>query len=441
MIDLILKRAIKLGAEQAEVFICNAKKNKVSVRNFAVEEVKSTSEIGFAVRIINKKAMGFSFSTMFDKDSITETIKQAIETSEITAKDKDLNFFADSEKVCNNNLEIYDKSIDSLSLEDRINFALAIEKEARKNKKISKTELISYSDSFYEVALKNSFGIDKSYIATSFGGACEVIADGKNSSEAGFSIDYKTSLKDFDPKFIGEQAATSASQMLDSGQIDTANLEIVLPPITAVDFLSVLAPMFFAENIFKQKSLLASKLEKKIASPKINIIDNGILKKGLGSAPFDAEGVNSSKTNLVEKGILKNYLSDLYYAKKLKIKTTANATRSSHQSLPMIDNNNFYIEAGSISEKDLIKSIKKGFYVTRLMGLHTANPISGDFSLGASGLLIENGKLTKPIRGVAIAGNLLDVLLNITELANNLKFILNIGSPTLNLGTLTVSGK
>ena len=145
--------------------------------------------------------------------------------------------------------------------------------------------------------------------------------------------------------------------------------------------------------------------------------------KGLLSAPFDGEGMKTGKTTLIDQGILTGYLHNTYTANKDGVVSTGNAVRSSFKSTPEVGTTNFYIQQGTTEKEKLLQGIRRGLYITDVMGLHTANPISGDFSLGAAGILIENGELTTPVRGVAIAGNLLNVFKNIDGVANDLVFI------------------
>jgi PmbA protein len=204
--------------------------------------------------------------------------------------------------------------------------------------------------------------------------------------------------------------------------------------------LEVTAPSLTAEAVQKGKSLFANKMGQDIAASELNIIDDGHKKGAIISSPFDGEGVSTQKTILVENGILKSYLHNTYTAKKDGVSSTGNAKRGSYKSTPEVGTTNFYIDKGNITKDELIKNVEKGFYITEVMGMHTANPISGDFSVGASGIWIENGEFTKPVRGVAIAGNIKELLKSVEAVADDLTFFIGIGSPTLRIAKMTVSG-
>ncbi|HHU33232.1 MAG TPA: TldD/PmbA family protein, partial [Clostridia bacterium] len=190
----------------------------------------------------------------------------------------------------------------------------------------------------------------------------------------------------------------------------------------------------------KGKSVFSGKVGKKVSSTAITIIDDGALPGAILSSPFDGEGVRTQETILIEEGILQGFLHNSYTAAKEGVSSTGNGIRGSFKGTPEVGTTNFYIKPGSITQEELIKDISKGLYVTEVMGIHTANPISGDFSVGAAGLLIENGVLTTPVRGIAIAGNIIELLESVDLAANDLTFFVGRGSPTLRIAKMTISG-
>ena len=442
-INKAIKSAKSKGADQVEIFAIKTISNKTCVRNQSIEELKTSENIGFSVRVIKNKSLGFAFSSVWDKESLSDTIDKALKASQITTPDKYnlLPSLSKNNSIDASLLKLYDSEIINLSKQTRIGIAQEIESTAYKNKKITKTEMVTFSDTNYEIFLANSEGIKEHYQGTYCGGTAEVIAGTSDTaSEAGFGIDYKTCLKDFDPQKVGKEAAKQASMMLNAQSISTQKLSIVFSPIVSMDFLEVITPMLLADNGLKGKSLLWQKEGETIASAVISIIDNGCLPEAIGSAPFDGEGLPTQETVIIEKGILKTFLYDYYSALKAGRSSTGNSDRNGFMSLPRVGSHNIYFKPGAQSESEIINQIDNGFYVTKVMGMHTANPISGDFSLGASGLIIKKGQLDKPVCGVAIAGNLFSLLKQIVAVGSNLRFILGIGAPTINVGELTVSG-
>jgi len=161
----------------------------------------------------------------------------------------------------------------------------------------------------------------------------------------------------------------------------------------------------------------------------------------IGSAPFDGEGVPTSRTVLVDGGILKGFLHNSYTAAKEGLPSTGNGIRHSFKGTPEVGTTNFYVENGNTTPENIIKEISEGLYITEIMGMHTANPISGDFSLGASGIWIEGGELKQPVRGIAVAGNITELLQRVDAVGNDLRFYGTKGSPTLRIREMSLSGK
>ena len=220
----------------------------------------------------------------------------------------------------------------------------------------------------------------------------------------------------------------------------TQKAAVVLDPYIATNFLGLLSPALSAEAVQKGRSLFAGKVNQAVASPLITVVDDGRLPGGIASAPFDGEGVPTSETVLIDQGQLKGFLHNTYTAAKEGVSSTGNGVRSSFKSTPEVGSTNFFIRAGEKSPEQLIKEVPKGLYVTEVMGMHTANPISGDFSVGASGIWIEKGELTRPVRGVAIAGNIMDLLGAVDAVGSDLEFFGGKGAPTLRVSSMSLSG-
>jgi PmbA protein len=204
--------------------------------------------------------------------------------------------------------------------------------------------------------------------------------------------------------------------------------------------LELLAGALQADQVQKGKSFLASKVGESIGAACLNLIDNGRLPRGLATAPFDAEGLPTQKTIILEKGKLKGFLYDSYTARKGKTRSTGNAGRASYKGTPSPEATNFYLEAGTQTPKQLISQVKSGIYVRNVMGLHTVDTISGDFSLGLMGERIENGQRTHAVRGVTMAGNLMDLFKNVEAVGSDLVFSGSVGSPTLWIRDVSVGG-
>jgi PmbA protein len=190
--------------------------------------------------------------------------------------------------------------------------------------------------------------------------------------------------------------------------------------------------------VFKKASFLGDKLGEKVAAECVTIVDDGLRPRGLGTSPFDGEGVPTRRTPLLEKGVLKSFLYDCYTARKAKAATTGNASRS-YASLPHIGLNNLYLEAGPTPPEEIIQGVRQGLYVTAMLG-RGANTVTGEYSRGANGLWIENGELAFPVQEVTVAGDMLQMLLAIDAVGSDLAFRGAVAAPTLRFAELAVSG-
>jgi len=206
-----------------------------------------------------------------------------------------------------------------------------------------------------------------------------------------------------------------------------------------VDLLRFLSYSFKGKNIYKGKSLFKDKVGEKVISDKLNIFDDGNEMKALGFTYFDGDGVKADKISIIEKGIFMGGLYNLSIAKKAGATTTGNASRS-HSSLPNIGYHNLCLENGNVNINDMIIDLNNGIIIKELMGLHMANPITGEFSLGASGLKVDNGKIHGGFRGVTISGNILDIFSNIVAVGNDFQRRTTVGAPSLLIQDVIVSG-
>jgi PmbA protein len=435
----LVEQAQKLGAQQAEVYINLVKELEIEVNNQQVETMKVAEDRGVSIRIIRDGRMGFAYSSDPDRSRLAEMVRQAVANGGKTTADE-YNKLPVIQGTLPR-LQLNDEAIEVTPVEEKIALAMEIEKAARAyDKRVKNTRTSSYQDARYEVYLANSAGFAAAYTGSYCGGYAYLVAEENGDTQTGFGIKYSLKYKDLDPVKIGTDAAKKAVQMLGAQNVNTQKAAVVLDPYIATNFLGLIAPAITGEAVLKGKSLFADKRGKDIAASIISIIDDGSKQDGIMSAPFDGEGVATSKTDVVKDGVLQGFLHNTYTGLKMGEKSTGNGVRGSFKSTPEVSTTNFYIAPGATPKEQLLGEIENGFYIAEVMGMHTANPISGDFSLGAAGLWIEKGKLTKPVRGVAIAGNVLELLKSIDCVGDDLTFFVGKGAPTLRITQMSISG-
>jgi PmbA protein len=221
--------------------------------------------------------------------------------------------------------------------------------------------------------------------------------------------------------------------------VRTCEVPVIFDPLTARTLVNHVFQACAGDAVYRRSSFLIDQIGKKVAAPHLTIVDNARLIRGLGSSPFDDEGVPTQMTPIIENGVLQNYLHSSYTARKLKARPTGNGSRTGAGSIS-VGPTNFYLMPGTTSPEDMIASVKSGFYVFELIG-HGVNAVTGDYSRGAVGLWIENGKLSFPVQEVTIAGNLRQMLNDIEVVGNDPAFLGPVSAPTMKVRNMVVSGE
>jgi PmbA protein len=324
--------------------------------------------------------------------------------------------------------------------DQKIALALEAEEAARSaDPRIVNFEGGGFNSATRAIIMANSLGFAGDYEGTACSLSTVPVAQENGKMQRDYWYDQKRALKDLEnASSIGQRAASRAVRKLGARKVKTQQVPVVFDPLAAASLLSNLLQAVSGDAIMRKSSYLVGKLEEKIGSPLLTVIDDGRIRGGIGSRPFDSDGVPTRKTLVIENGVLKNYLLNTYTARKLGLRSTGNAARGT-SSAPMVTSNNLFIEAGSSSPEEIIRSVKNGFYVTELIGFGV-NIVNGDYSRGAAGLWIENGELTYPVEEVTIASNLKDMLKQIEMVGSDLEFRSRISAPTIKIERMTVSG-
>lgn len=443
----IVKKALKKGCDAVEVFIKSSRGISVEAKEGKVEALEASQEIGIAVKVINKQKLGFAFTT--DPEAVDIAVDEAVEASKWNAADEYIDI---PERMPAAEVLIFDEQIKNVKEDEIIRNALMLEESALSfDKRVRRVRKAEVGTRVANTVIANSKGIGISYESTDYSAHVTVLAgDASGDNQMGWNFAGSRRMSDIDVNSIGSVASKRAVELLGSRKISAVKAPVILSPSVAVGFLDILSASLSAEAVQKQRSFLAGKLGQALMNAQINIIDEGKMSWGNGTRPVDDEGVPVTDKTVISNGILKSYLYNTYAAKKDGVRSTGNAVRSSHKALPGIDVTNFYIkpsesrkpEAGSQKsneENRLIKSLSRGILIQSAMGLHTANPISGDFSVGISGQWIENGEILYPVKEAIISGNILELFKRLEGLGEDLEFYGNLGSPSLLIAAMDIS--
>ncbi|OGP29744.1 MAG: hypothetical protein A2073_08370 [Deltaproteobacteria bacterium GWC2_42_11] len=434
----MLKR--KQEIDEWEIFYSSQDGISIEAKDGTVESMKVSCSKGIGVRVLKDKRLGFSFSSDLSDNALSNMIDNALSAGSAVTADEFYSFPL-AEDIKSKELGLFDKTIKDTPEAKKIEKSLLLEDAARSfDKRVRQVRNAVYSETTYSSSILNSKGINLTDNKTFASGSIMAVAEENNDSQMGWEMDFSHFVNDIDAQKIGIGAAKRAVSMLGAREIKSIKCPVVLENSVAVEFLEVIAPSFLADNIHKGKSMLKDKKGKKIFSDCITILDNGIMHRGWSSSLFDSEGIPKQKTSLITNGVLENYLYDTYWAKREGVESTGNSSRSGFKSVPGISISNMYIKNGDTELDSLMKEANKGVFITGLLGVHTVNTISGDFSIGAAGFYIENGTVSCPVRGMAIAGNLLDLFSRIIKTGNDIRFFGNIGAPSLLLHKMDISG-
>ena len=421
--------AKKLGATDSNAFVMHSISETVNFRNKKLDESDRSDNLGVTLTTyIGKKKSTISSSNLTETN-IKDLIERCIETTKITPEDE-FNSLPDKDLLAReiNDLNLYDDN--HIENEKKIDYLREVENSAFENKEIINTET-GFSENKSNFILANSDGFLNGYKSSSFSASCVAVAkDTNNNMERDYEFTSKCHLDDMlKPKEIGSIAAKKTIEKLNPQKIKSEKISVVFDRRISKGILSTLAGAISASAIARGTSFLKEKLNKEIFSSSINVLDKPNIAKGLGSRYFDSEGVKSEELKLVDQGVLKHYLVDTYYGKKLNLKSNGRCDGTS----------NLFFENGAISYQDLLKLNQRILYVTETIG-HGTNLVTGDYSVGATGFIIENGVFKHPVSEITIAGNFKDIFKNIT-LANDLEFKYATNAPTMLIEGMVVAGK
>lgn len=439
--EKILSLSIDLKADAAEVFIRTASSTSIEIKEQKVDAFERARDIGAGLRVLVGGRMGFSFSTDLS-EPVLKTLVQSALTNARNIEPDPFHSFPANPVATYQRITMHDPEIVALSEKEMIDRVMAMEREAfGVDPRIKRIRKASASFSESETMIMNTRGAGIYYRGTGASSSIEVVAEDNGESQAGSDFDVKRFYRKLMIEEVGRRASKKALDLLGARHMDSRKAPVVLDAEVAGDFLSIMASGFSAEGVQKKRSLFINKLGKAVAAPLITVYDDGLLEEGLGSAPSDDESVPMQKKTVIDRGRLSLLLYNTYAANKDNTLSTGNGIRGGFKGMPGVGVTNLYIKPGGQSLEDLISGTKSGLYVTEVMGAHTANHISGDFSVGATGFWIEKGKKAYPVREITIAGNILDLMKNVDAVGNDLRFSGRIGSPSLRVKELSIGGK
>ncbi len=456
MIDQTISILRRKPIDGYEIYLNQSSHFLVESRDGRVDTFQVSQSWGMAFRVLNRQRTGFSYTThshpsdavkLESGKGLKKIIEDAIASAEATSSDPSYDF-APIPKESSPHLPIFDGTLEETPEKVKIERAKRLEEAARSVDpgRIRKVRKASYQEGLSRKTLINSNGLQFSYASTLGSVSVTAVAEESGESEMGWDFDVSHFPRDLDVEKVGQAAGRKALERLGGKRIPSGVYPVLIRNTVASEFLSLLAHSFLADQVQKGKSPLRGRRGERCFSELLSIVDDGLHLKGISSAPIDGEGMPSQRTFLVVQGVLLDYLYDRYWANRENIsssspvRSTGNSHRSNIKSPPGIGISNFFVEPGKITFSDLASSLHQGVVLEEVMGLHTVDPISGDFSLGCSGDWIERGEKVHPVKSIAVAGNLFRLFQDVIGLGEDFRFFGSVGSPSLLVRELEISG-
>ncbi len=438
-----VQMALKQGATEAEAFIYFGKATSVGIERGQITKSDRIIDEGAGIRVQVQKAIGFAYTNILEEDkAIENAITKAIGAAKASKPDRDWQGFP-GKKPYTMPQNTFDKRIQELHCEELIGIAARmLDAAGGIDKRIIPVEG-GCGATYVSNAIANSQGItgfDEGTIVE-----CSVATLAKEGSivtPVCFEFNAERNYN-IDPEWVGKEAARHAISALKAKRVETKNYTLILTQFALQELLYyTLINAVKADNVERDQSPFKGKLGERVGTEMITICDDGLLPGGMRTGMFDAEGVPHQRTMIIEKGILRNFLYDNYTARKAGKESTGNASRAGYLSTPSVEATNFHIIPGTKTPEELMQEVDNGLIVYYLQGAHSSNPVNGEFSVVATpAWKIRKGKTEHATRGVMLAGNIFELLRNVSALANNDRKMGQLVSPWILVENVRVIGR
>jgi PmbA protein len=436
----VLKRATDRGATAADGFLVEERRFSATVRLGEVDTVTHSRDQRLSLRVFAGRASAAASTSDLSPASLERVVDEATRLARVTAEDPHAGLPDPGTLVgAVPDLELADPDGHDIQPEEKIAVARSAEAAALAvDPAVSNSEGAEYWDRQARYAYATSAGFAAAYATSLFGLTVSPVArrDGEMQRDAWYTMARRRAALE-DPGEVGRTAARRALRRLGARKVRTAEVPVVFDPDTAASLVRAVAAAAAGPSLYRRASFLVDRLGTRVAAPTVTIVDDGTIPRGLGSRPFDGEGLPTRRTVVVNEGVLESYLLDTYSGRKLGLPSTHHAARDG--SGVTVGTTNLMLLPGRAKPEDLIASVREGFYVTDLIGFGV-NPVTGDYSRGAVGFWIENGRLAFPVQEVTIAGNLLEMLAAVEGVADDLRLRDRTAAPTVKIRRMVVAG-
>ncbi len=430
-----------LGDEQVEAFAEEGKHTEVRAYKQEVESLEFSESRGVGVRLITPDGhLGYAWVADPSLDDVVATVVLARENAGFSEPDAN-NVLPDAVTLVPIP-GLFHEPQAFVTTDRKVELALEMEAFAvSQDPRVRKVEEVQYGDAVSRVAIATTEGIASEYARTDCWCVVSTLAEEGDETQTGFAFRLAREIGGLEWADCAGEAVERSARLLGATKPPSARVPVVLDPHAATSFLGVLAGALSAEAVQKGRSLFAERVGEPVGSDVVSLVDDGRLEAGSAAAPFDGEGVPTQRTALVESGMLRGFLHNTYSARRGGERSTGNAQRGGYTSRPGVGTSNFYLDGGELLPEELLRRAEGGVLIQDVSGVHSGtNPISGEFSVGATGLRIRGGVLAEPLREMTVASTITDMLQGVTAVGNDLRFFSSTGSPSMLIGEMTVGG-
>ena len=438
--DIVLREMAGRGGGDTELCVTRTRDRRYEAREGRLDGIAIADTVALGLRVFRAGRMGFSYGFRGDAAELARMVEEAIFCAE--ASDPDDAYGLPDASGPATDLPLYDPSVETVPEAEKGEFARILEAQAlARDPRMKRVRTASLRETVATVSLFHSRGFTATRRESLCSAHVETVAEENGEGQTGYGFGVARSLRGLNAAAIAGEGASRALRMLGAVRPKTGEYRVVLENGAAAELLEVLIPSFLASQVFKGKSMFAGKVGKRVASKAVTIEDDPLDPGGSGAEPFDAEGTPTRRRELISKGELRGFLADAYWGRKMGSGSTGACRRPGPKAPPTVGISNLRIDPGERTPSELFATVRNGILLTEFLGIHTADPVSGDFSVGASGIRIVGGSLAEPLHGFAVAGNILGMLEKVEAVGSDFRWFGNVGAPSLMVSAISVGGE
>ncbi len=428
--------------EMIEAYAMRARQTEVRAYEGEVESLSSSDSAGIGIRVVVGGCQGFAHAASLDAEVVKETLAEARDNASFATPDEHVTL-AVPDGVHAGALDLFDEGLTELQMDEKVRMAIELERMVRDgDPRVRQVPSADYEDASLQAAVVTSTGIQAATRRTGCHLSVSAIAGELGGSHTGVGFSVGRGPGDLSPERAAADAIERATRLLGAKKARSGSLVVVFDPRVVSTILGVLSAAFSGEAVTKGRSLFAGRVGEQVALGSVTIVDDPTDIRAYGASPYDAEGLASRRNLLVKDGILQGFVFDTVSARRAGVASTASAVRGGYASTPVAGCRALSLMPGSLDAEAILREVGEGLYVQSVTGVHSGvNPVSGDFSVGAVGLMVSGGELAQPVREVTVASTLQRMLTSVVAIGSDVEWLPGIAAgQTLAIGGMTLSG-